>query len=91
MLDKIRQLADTARRFASREDLEAVAAANSIEFIHIKTGMTRGKFREAFGEFDPNTVCQLSVLADKNPPSNTQEWQKLAEEAEGIRVRMFGK
>ena len=91
MLDKIRQLATTARKFATKEDLDAVAAANSVEFIHVQTGMTRERFHEVFGEFDPNTVCKLHMLAGKKAPRNPKEWQKLTEEVEGIRKKIFGK
>lgn len=89
MLSKLQQLAGAVRRFATEEDLEAVEAANSVEFIHTQTGMTRERFREVFGEFDPETVRRLCILAGKKHPGTPGEWQKLAEETEAVRTQLF--
>ncbi len=86
MLDKSKQL----KKFITKEDMAAVAAANSVRFIHINTGMSRERFRKVFGEIDPETVCKLSVLGGKKPPVSPEEWQKLAGEVEKIRIRLFG-
>lgn len=86
----MKDLFDSLRRFATREDFEAVDAANKVRFFPSKTGMTREDFKEAFGDFDPDTVARLHVLAGKKHPSNPKEWKALAEEVTATREKIFG-
>lgn len=90
MLNRIRQLAASVSKFATPEDIDTVAAANSAEFIDIQTGMTREQLRTVFGEFDPNTICKLHILAGKKAPSNPEEWQKFAQEFEETKKKVLG-
>jgi len=78
---RLEDLANAVARNVTLADHDALVAADTVEPIHVDTGMTRKQIREAFGFFSIKNICELHVLAGKKIPMNPDEWRDLAEEA----------